>query len=169
MTPENFKRRVNHYAGQIGRRLIRWAERDSNQLRHARDEWAITFPNGGEMQDAMGEHILDMVAMFALEGHSGFSASYARQYIDKALRFEPFSPLTGTESEWAEPYSSDGTRQNKRCSHVFMDADGNAYDINGKVFVEHDGAAYTNRDSRVPITFPYIPQTERVQVGHADA
>src|SRR3546814_7019057 len=49
-------------------------------------------------------HVLDMVAMFGLEGHSGFSASYARQYIDKALRFEPFSPLTGAESEWVEPY-----------------------------------------------------------------
>src|SRR3546814_4619698 len=90
-------------------------------LSHAKDEWAIAFPGDDEMQAQMGGHVLDMVAMFGLEGHSGFSASYARQYIDKALRFEPFSPLTGAESEWGEPYDWAGTQQNKRCPHVFRD------------------------------------------------
>src|SRR3546814_8491869 len=36
-------------------------------------------PGDDEMQAQMGEHVLYMVAMFGLEGHSGFSASYARQ------------------------------------------------------------------------------------------
>src|SRR3546814_12541226 len=82
--------------------------RDLHVLTHAdptrRSSDLIAFPGDNERQAQMGEHVLDMVAMFGLEWHSGFSASYARQYIDKALRFEPFSPLTGAESEWGEPY-----------------------------------------------------------------
>lgn len=163
------KYKINHWAGEIGRRLIRWSQRDSNYLRHARNEWAIAFPGDDEMQRQMGNHIFDMVAMFGLEGHSGFSASYARRYINLALQFAPFSPLTGAESEWAEPYSSDGTQQNKRCSHVFRDADGKTYDIDGRVFREPDGACFTNKDSRVYVTFPYTPTREYVDVGGTDA
>ena len=158
------KYRFNAMLGEWGRRLIRYSQRDSNYLKHAKSEWAIAFPERDEMQDAMGEHVADMVAMFGLEGHSGFSASYARQYIDKALNFEPFSPLTGDDSEWGEPYSCDGSRQNKRCSHVFKDADGRAYDINGRVFREADGACFTSKDSRVYVDFPYRPTTEYVDV-----
>ena len=69
--------------------------------------------------------------------------------------------------------------QNKRCSRVFRQEDrfdGQAYDIQGKVFIEHgydeDGKettySYTNSDSNVPVTFPYTPKTEYVDVGFAD-
>ena len=44
------KRQLNNLAANIGRRLVRWAQRDSNYLRHAQSEWRIAFPNGGEMQ-----------------------------------------------------------------------------------------------------------------------
>lgn len=56
------------------------------------------------------------------------------------------------------------THQNKRCSHVFKDKDGNAYDIDGKVFREPDGCCFTSKDSFVPVTFPYTPKTEYVDV-----
>lgn len=162
-------RSLDYYAGEIGRRLVRWSQRDSNCLRHARDEWAITFPLTGDadadrMQALVGENVADMVAMFGLQGHSGFSASYAQRYIEQALRFEPFSPLTGAESEWGEPFEYNGSQQNKRCSHVFRDSDGRAYDIDGRVFRDPSGACYTNKDSRVYIKFPYTPKTEYVDV-----
>ena len=156
--------RLNHLVGELGRRLVRWSQRESNYLRHAASEWAITFPEADPMQDAMREHVLDMVAMFGLERHSGSSAAYARHYIDKALSFSPFSPLTGEDSEWGEPFSSDGTRQNKRASHVFLHADGQAYDIDGIVFEEPDGARYTGSGSHVPVQFPYVPATRIVKV-----
>jgi hypothetical protein len=155
---------MKYWAGEIGRRLVRWAERDSNYLKHARSEWAIVFPEKDEMQDAIGENIFDVVAMFGLEGHSGSSAPYAIHYIEKALRFESFGPLTGDDAEWGEPFEYDGCCQNKRCSHVFKDVDGRAYDIDGRVFRDPDGCCYTNKDSRVYITFPYTPKTEYVDV-----
>lgn len=164
------KRRCDHIAAIVGRGLIFWAARESNMLRHARDEWAIAFPPTGDaqadaMQADMGRHVMHMTAMFAVEGHSGFSAAYAQTYITKALRFEPFSPLTGAENEWAPPFGDGEAQQNKRCGRVFRAADGQAYDIDGRVFEEPDGARFTSRDSRVPVTFPYLPKTEIVQVA----
>lgn len=37
------------------------------------------------------------------------------------------------------------------------------YDTEGRVFCDPDGICYTNRDSRVDITFPYTPKTEYVK------
>ncbi|MCL4419547.1 hypothetical protein M1146_05620 [Patescibacteria group bacterium] len=121
------------------------------------------YGSGDEMNDAMCEHILKMVNVFAEEGHSGFSANYAISILQKLLRFEPLSPLTGEDDEWNEV--GDGHYQNKRFSRVFKEGkDGQAYDMQGKVFVEPNGASYTSRDSHVYIEFPYVPHTEYVKV-----
>jgi hypothetical protein len=154
--------RLDNFAAWIGKKLIRYAARRSNMVQHAKSEWKITFPTGDPMQDSIGENILDMVSLFSLENHSGFSAAYATIFIEKALEFEPFSPLTGSESEWGEPFNHEGTRQNKRCSHVFKSSDGKAYDINGRVFRDESGACFTSSDSWVDVTFPYVPTTEYV-------
>ena len=118
-----------------------------------------------EMNKMMHDHIIKMVQTFADEGHSGMSAGYALSILKKLLAYEPLTPLTGEDDEWFE--AADGVFQNKRCSRVFKQADrfdGQAYDLNGRVFVEPDGSAYTSRDSLVPITFPYTPKTEYVSV-----
>lgn len=121
------------------------------------------YGSGDEMNDAMCDHILKMVDVFAEEGHSGFSAEYAIGILQKLLRYQPLSPLTGEDDEWMEV--GDEVFQNKRCSHIFKKGkDGQAYDIDGKVFVEPDGVSYTSRDSRVDIQFPYVPKTEYVNV-----
>ena len=125
------------------------------------------YGSGDEINDVMCEHILKMVNVFAEEGHSGFSANYAISILQKLLRFEPLSPLTGEDDEWNDvsEYSGYKLYQNKRLSRVFKEGkDGQAYDIRGKVFVEPDGCSYTSRDSRVYIEFPYVPKTEYVNV-----
>lgn len=114
-----------------------------------------------EMQDMMDAHILRMVQTFADEGHSGFSAAYAVNILQKLLRFEPLTPLTGDPDEWNQV--GEGMWQNRRCSHVFKDAeDGEAYDIEAVIFRDPDGASYTSRDSKRTITFPYTPTREYV-------
>ncbi len=121
------------------------------------------YNSGDEMNDDMCKHILKMVDVFNEEGHSGFSAEYAISILEKLLRFEPLSPLTGEDEEWCDV--SDGVFQNKRLSRVFKNSkDGQAYDIRGKVFVYPDGVSYTSRDSRVYIEFPYSPKTEFIKV-----
>lgn len=134
-----------------------------NLLAHAKAE--LPDDKGDEMQKAMNTGLLEILLVFSSQGHSGFSASYATAAIEKLLRFEPLGPLTGEPSEWIEV--ADGLWQNKRCSRLFKDADGRAYDIDGKVFREPDGGCYTSIDSRVYVEFPYTPKTEYVDVEAA--
>lgn len=110
----------------------------------------------------LGDAVLKMVKVFADEGHSGYSAGMAIQLFERVARFEPLSPLTGDDDEWMEVGGD--CWQNVRCSHVFKDASG-AYDSQGRVFREPDGSCYTNINSRVPITFPYVPKIEYVDVA----
>lgn len=156
----------------------------SNLHKHAQIEFRAagwTDENGkfkDEMQQAICEHVLKLMDVFAEEGHSGTTAPYAIDMFKKLAMYEPLVPLTGEDWEWAEV--RDGVFQNKRCSHVFKQADrfdGQAYDINGIVFYDwHERpldedekgypgthkfkSHYTSRDSCVPVTFPYTPKTE---------
>lgn len=139
-------------------------------LDHAERELDLMgMADDGDMNGVMRNHILHMVKEFANEGHSGFSASYAIQVLEKLLKFEPITPLTGEDWEWnnVSEMSGETLYQNARCGRVFKNDDG-AYDIDGKVFWEwytdkETGekfkSYYTGRESRVPVTFPYNPTT----------
>lgn len=107
------------------------------------------------------DSVLEIVDTVADQGHSGMSASILISILEKILRYEPLVPLSGEDDEWNEV--DDGLYQNKRCSRVFKDEDG-AYDIEGKVFIEPNGSAYTSFESRVPVVFPYTPKTEYISV-----
>ena len=39
---------------------------------------------------------------------------------------------------------------------------GEAYDGEGRIFRDPDGSCFTSIDSRVPVTFPYVPKREYV-------
>jgi hypothetical protein len=152
---------------KIVRPLLRWLERDSNLVKHVEREWAAVWPNGDEMQDMMREHVLDMACVFTAEGHSGFSGRYAMHLIERALMFKPLGPLTGADSEWGEPFCSEGTRQNKRLSSVFKLPDGTVYDNEGEnspIYEDPDGARYTRGGpgNRTPVTFPYVQKPRPV-------
>ena len=54
--------------------------------------------------------------------------------------------------------------QNIRCSHVFKNEDGTAYDINGRIFRSPDGYTYTNGESSVSVEFPYTPESVFIDV-----
>lgn len=114
----------------------------------------------------MQENVIELIRAFSKQGHSGFSAPYCIETFRKLAMFEPLVPLQGTDDEWNEV--SHGHWQNNRCSHVFKEADGRAYDIEGRIFREPDGGCYTSRESRVYITFPYTPTREYVDVQKGD-
>lgn len=120
------------------------------------------YNSDDEMNQDMCKHILKMVDTFSEEGHSGFSASYAIGILEKLLRWEPLSPLTGEDDEWMEV--GFGIYQNIRCSHVFKKGkNGRAYDLDGRVFIDQNGCSYGSRDSIVFINFPYTPKTEYIR------
>lgn len=128
-------------------------------LEHAKHELALL--RSGEPdpeQDAIEADILALVERFSDQGHSGSTAAYTIGILGKLLRFEPLTPLTGADDEWTE-VGPDGLLQNKRCSHVFKDAERGAYDIQAVVFQEPNGVQFTNSESFRPVTFPYLPKT----------
>lgn len=121
-----------------------------------------------KMQQLMCTQVDEILKLFSSHGHSGFSVNYAISMLTKLLKQEPLVPLTGEDWEWEDVSNHSGvkTYQNKRCSHVFKQADrfnGQAYDINGKVFTK-DGSSFRNGDSFVRVVFPYTPTIEYVEV-----
>ena len=134
----------------------------SNLVAHAERELRLLEVGltGEELdhQRIVADNILDIVEMFARQGHSGSSAAYTIGSLTNLLRYNPLTALTGEDAEWQKVESD--LYQNIRCSSVFKDASGEAYDINGIVWEDADGFTYTNRDSFVPVTFPYYPKTE---------
>ena len=133
-----------------------------------------------EMQGMICEHVLQLLKVFADEGHSGSTAPYAINMFRRLALFEPIAPLTGEDWEWND---TGHNFQNKRASHVFKDYDGKCYDIDGKVFwewaISYDDEGkengihksyYTCRESQVPVTFPYVvPDKPIYEYRHSDA
>lgn len=140
----------------------------SNLLEYAKKELEIAGwydDNADYGTGEMAACVLKIIDIFSQQGHSGYSASIAINILNKLMRFEPLTPLTGADDEWAVEGIFDGiTSQNKRCSHVFKNVvTGEVYDINGIVWIlpeEEGGGGVTNYYSRVPVTFPYVPKTE---------
>lgn len=151
----------------------------SNYKIHAKNEFkAAGWVNDDgsfkdEMQEMICNHVLKLLDVFDGEGHSGSSAPYAIDLFKKLASFEPIAPLTGEDWEWSDVSEYGGREngplfQNKRCGHVFKDSSG-AYDSDGIVWYdwhtdeetgEKRKSYFTSRESRVPVTFPYVPKRE---------
>ena len=121
---------------------------------------------------------MHMMEEFCDEGHSGMSANYALKILTKLMAYKPLTPLTGEDDEWNFlEYGNDPHWQNKRYSKVFKDADGNAYNIEGKIFwewylgddYEAHKSYYTCSESRTPVTFPYEVPDPIYEWRHSDA
>lgn len=127
----------------------------SNLVDYAKEELKrIGMIDSGEpYNDAVAKAILDLIELFASQGHSGFTAPYTANVFNRLAMYKPLTPLTGEDSEWNEIES--GLYQNKRYSAVFKEKDGTAYNVEGKIFTDDGEVWYSNRDSRIDITFPY--------------
>ena len=119
-TPIDALRR--HYPG--------WREKDyqaaenSNLVTHALHELSLMKYNDDvtdEYEYMIACAVLDIVAMFAGQGHSGMSGSIALRLLEPLLDFKPLGVLTDDPTEWHEVYP--GTWQNRR--------DGEAFSLNG--------------------------------------
>lgn len=140
----------------------------SNLEHHAEQELraAGLYDKDSDYGGMVADAVMELVKVFSRQGHSGASAPLVRQVFDKVAGYQPLVPLKGTDDEWFEYMP--GRFQNTRCHHVFKDGDGRPYDMDGRIFREPDGSCFTNRDSRVYVTFPYTPKREYVDVPARD-
>lgn len=160
---DRLKWRLREWITKLALWTVVRMNRDSNYLSHLRREVPGWFDEDDGPNLWIAQGTVDLLAVLASQGHSGGSINFAVKFFSKMALFEPWGPLTGEENEWNT--IGDGRQQNRRCSHVFRDSNGQAYDINGKVFTDPDGGSYTSIDSRVDVTFPYTPHTEYVEVA----
>lgn len=110
------------------------AGKESAFITHAKKELELAglFDSDSDYGGLLGESVLELVQVFADQGHSGLSASIAIKLFGLLASFEPLTPLTYKEDEW-EKHDPDFW-QNNRKADVFT------YD-QGKTW--HDNAGNT--------------------------
>lgn len=150
------------------------ADFTGNLVKHTRSECEFAWGKDikdDEMQQMIVDNLVDLVAVFSAQGHSGSSAAYLTDLIKPVMSFETLTPLKGTDDEWQEIGNLDDgglMYQNKRDSRVFRDSHkdySEDYFIDGKIFIEEDGCGFTSYDSRVLIdSYPYTPTSEYVYI-----
>ena len=140
----------------------------------AKKELDYCFPDKDDnLQQMAIRNVLELLETFSNQSHSGLSAPYVLRLFHRLAFWKPLKPLTGEDEEWSkewgEAYGENNLQQNLRYSAVFRKNHDNstAFNIEGRVFIDENGLSYTNRDSFVPITFPYeVPdEPEFVRVG----
>lgn len=126
---------------------------------YAKKELSLISNSDDPMQSLMNQNILDLITEFSKQGHSGFSASYLTNTLNRLMQFKPLTPLTGEDDEWNEV--TDGVWQNNRYSSVFKVTNGTAYDNGAFIKTDDDGNTYWSSGGRREyITFPYTPPNE---------
>ncbi|MBR3117681.1 MAG: hypothetical protein IKF29_00425 [Oceanobacillus sp.] len=128
--------------------MIEWAKKELERIKHDSDG----------VQDRMDKYVLEILQVFCNQGHSNHTAPYVMNIVQRLVRFMPLTPLTGEDDEWTEV--SNGLYQNKRYSAVFKEADGKAYNSEGKIFTNDGITWFTNINSRIYIEFPYVVPDE---------
>ena len=139
-------------------KLYAHAKRELDIAKFIKPDDTFDAPYG----DMIGIAVLELIATFSCQGHSGMSAGYVRQIFDKLAKYEPLEPLTGEDDEWEDISAMWGKEyyQNKRCSRIFKDETGKAYDTEAIIFRDLDGGCYTSAASHQEIKFPYTPKTK---------
>ena len=111
-----------------------------------------------KMQQVITRDILNIVETFVEQHHSGFSANYTLNLLERLLRYKPLTPIEDKPEEWLDlsQYGMEDL-QHKRCSSVFKRKDGTAYWVEGRIFSDDNGKSwYTSKDSIVEIEFPFV-------------
>ena len=146
----------------------------SNLVEHAKAELEMAglFSEQGDFYGGMtGKAVLELIEVFAKQGHSGMSAPMVVNIFKDLANFKPINAIKGTDDEWVEV--SDGTFQNKRLSAVFKEGkDGKPYYLDAIVWQYEDGGAFTGTvegiTSRQYIKLPFLPKTFYVKVTKGD-
>jgi hypothetical protein len=79
------------------------------------------FNKDGDYDGMLGTAALDIVKLFASQGHSGMSASIVTDLVGRLMRYEPLTPLTYEPDEWVDQSEASGRPcwQNRRDFKVF--------------------------------------------------
>lgn len=151
---------------------------------HAKFELELAgfFDEDSDYAGAIGEAVMELMEVFAKQGHSGGSAPIVASLFHKLANYEPLGPITGKDEEWGDirDIAGEPWYQNKRESGLFKDSDGrvtyndaiikrcpNGTTWSGTIYMTREDAINnTNRfHSSLEIKgFPFIPKTFYIDV-----
>lgn len=107
------------------------SEPDSNLIRHAQTELSLVglYDEDSDYGGMIGRSTEDLIRVFAMQGHSGFSASWVMDLFTKLASHESLTPLTSNPDEWVDVSEASGRPlwQNKRCPSAFSENGGATY------------------------------------------
>ena len=174
------KHRIKSIFVNLALKVIRNASSDSGSKSHAEREFkAMGYTPLDQKQEEdpnkwIQENVMDLLSVFALQGHSGFSAPFCIKYFEKLANRKPLSPITCADEEWGNSFSRDDHFQNKRLSSVFKEGkEGKPYYINAIVWKGQNGSCFTGKvkdsngddiSSSQNIKIPFTPKTFYIDV-----
>jgi hypothetical protein len=71
---------------------------------HAKKEMELAglFDKDSDYDGMLGKAVMELVKVFAKQGHSGFSAHQTLKIFNIVANFKPLTPIGSTENEWIE-------------------------------------------------------------------
>lgn len=153
-------------------------------VQHAQTELELAgyFDEDSDYGGMIGKAVMELMEVFAKQGHSGMSAGIVSGLFHKLAKHDILQGVTGRDEEWVEAYNDkDGqpVYQNKRCSAVFKHSDGRATYNDALVKRGLNGACWTggplyltredaiNGVNKIQVEikeFPFAPRTYYVDV-----
>jgi len=118
----------------------------SNLVKHAEYELKLAglFDKDSDYDGMLGEAVLELVKVFAKQGHSGFSAQTVLQLFNEVASFKNLTPIGKSDDEWMDvsgmTADGKGMWQNKRRGTTFS-RDG------GKTWYDIDDESLNNGDT----------------------
>lgn len=116
----------------------------SNLVEHAKYELELAglFDKDSDYDGMLGDAVLELVKVFAKQGHSGFSAHQTLQIFNQVANFKNLTPIGKSADEWIDQsnVSSEPMWQNKRRGSTFS-RDG------GKTWYDIDDPKLNNGDT----------------------
>lgn len=108
----------------------------NNLVDHATYELkrAGLFDEDSDYDGMLGSAVLELIGVFANQGHSGMSAEMVTDLFGRLARYQALTPLTDDPAEWEDRTEISGTPlwQNKRDSAVFSNDGGKTtYRVDG--------------------------------------
>lgn len=104
----------------------------SNLVEHATRELKLSGVDEDIYGDMTSQAVLELVEVFAKQGHSGASAGLVLNLFSKVANFENLTPLTDDPAEWhlvSENEPIGGLWQNSRNSEAFSQDGGETYTL----------------------------------------
>jgi len=180
---QNMKWKVESWLQKNAMSIIKWTEKDSNYIKHAKREFlALGYIPADILQEDgpnqwIQNNIIDLLAVLSTQGHSGGSIGYAVNAFKKLATFDTLTSIKCTDDEWNHVgRMMDGDHyQNNRLSSVFKKGkDGAPYYLNAIVFRGQNGYTFTGSSvldssgktitSSQNIKLPFVPKTFYIDV-----